>query len=218
MKKIFIILFLLPCFCKAQIKPFMGIWRGTAATPTVFWQMNFENEYQTTSPAGWQNLYATPTNISTTGAVSFPSINTSAGTAPTISFVNDTGFVTYYNADTTAANTGVFPNQIIARGWQFNSGAQFTIGNLVAGQLYYVYVLSNAKNFEASVVSFSVQGITTNQVNNSDNFGSSTTNPWYTDASLCKLQFTPTTTSVTFTCNIVSGTTKAPINAFIIAK
>lgn len=204
----------------AQLIPFMGIVPAApAATPTVFWKLNFENEYQTTSPAGWQNIYGTPTNIATSGAVSFPSINTSTGGAPTIGFVNGSGFTTYYNAATPAtANSGVFPDQMIARAWIFSNGATFTLNNLVIGQTYFLYVLSNAHSWEASTVTFTVAGVTSNAVNNSDNFGSSATSPWYTDASLCKLQFTATATSHAVTCNILGGAATAPINDAVLAK
>lgn len=187
-------------------------------TPTTFWQIGIQNEFQTSGPTGWKYIYGTPTNISTPGNVSFPTINTSTGGSPTISFVNGSGFITYYTAANTGSNTGLFTDEIIGNGWTFTNGASFTLGNLSVGQHYWLYVLCNAHSWEASTVSFTCNSVTSNSVNNSDNFGSSATSPWYTSTALNVLQFTASSTSHSVVGNIVSGTSPAVISAVVLAK
>lgn len=221
MKKLLLILLLFSGVAQAQIKFFMPIVTtstgGGSGTPTTFWKIGQQNEYQTTAPSGYNYAHGTPTQISTAGAISITCVPT-VGSTPTITFTNGAGFGSYYTASNTGSNTGVFPDEVIGNGWTFTNGAQFTIGGLTPGTQYWIYFHSNAHSWEASVVSFTIGSTTSSTKNNSDNFGSSSTSPFYTDASLVGFTFTPAATSVTVTCNIVSGSTTAVLSAVVVAK
>jgi hypothetical protein len=219
MKKIFFVLCaLIALTCNAQ-KLLVNGFKHVVTGPTVFWQLGIQNEFQTTGPTGWKYIYGTPTNISTAGNVSFSGIQTSTGGSPTISFTNGSGFITYYTGGNTGSNTGIFNDEIIGNGWTYSNGATFTLGGLTVGQTYWLYILFNAHSWENANCSFTVAGQTSNVINNSENYGSSSTSPWYTSTALASKQFTCTSASQVVTLNSTAiNSSNGVIAAAVLAK
>jgi hypothetical protein len=197
---------------------------GGGGAPTVFAQINFTSEFGCGStPANWTNACGTNTAIANAGSVSFTNIINSSGTPTTWSITNGTGFNGYATAFAPPdvgqpANSGVFEDLVIKYGWEYTDGAHLTIGGLTNGQQYTVYFLSNAPTFTASTVSFTVAGVTSTTINNGNNFGSSTSSPFYTDAAIRAVTFTASGTTATITLNITGGNSTSIINAIEIGQ
>jgi hypothetical protein len=237
MKKLFILLSVLisiaaiPTHANCQNIKFFGIvvnggtggGGGGGGTPTEFVKLNFVNEFGCTAPTGWNYICGTNTAIQTANGVTFNNLKKQDNSTTTLSFTNSTAWVSNYTGFSPAdvgdpANSGVFLDEVVKYGWKFNSGNQFTIGGLTVGTTYTFYFLSNAASFESSTVSFTIGSTTSATKANSNNWGSSATSPFYSDASMVSVAFTATSSSVVVTCNIVSGASSAPLSALIIAK
>jgi hypothetical protein len=179
---------------------------GGTFTPTQFVRINYTVAAGVGSvPANWNNVGASDAAI-TAGGITVNNLINSAGTTTGYSFIEgSTNWVSGYDAftppeaGTGAANSGVFPDLVVGWGWKFNDGATFTISGLTAGTTYGMNILFNAANFENATCSFTIAGVSSPTIDDSNNFGSSATNPFYTDPSLSRLTFTASGSSVVVT-------------------